>query len=265
MESNENILLQPMVTGAIVVVDLFESVKLFETIESLATQSWARFTSEVNQHILPDTNAVLVKSLGDGLMITCPNSASGLQAAYQFHALAKTIAAEFNIPFALRVGIHQSPFTTGKTDIHGHGVNLAARVATLAQPGETVITADVRDQITDGVDGHVEDMGYSYLKHIKEPIRTFRANNGARTELVAPDKITALGSLPVLAVIPFKGLRAGPEDFAIGEIIADGLISRLSGSRNLRVISRLSASAVRDCVDVQAASASALNATKPLA
>ena len=262
MEPNDTDRLQPAETGAIVVVDLFESVKLFETVESLATQSWARFITAVNQQILPKSKAVLVKSMGDGLMLTCPNSIAGLQAAHQFHALAKSIADEFKIAFALRIGIHQSPFTTGHSDIHGHGVNLAARVASLAQPGETIITADVRDQITDGVDGTVEDMGYSFLKHVKEPIRTYRANDGKQAAIVAPDRIGTLGSVPVLAVVPFKCLRAQADGFAIGEIIADGLISRLSGSRSLQVISRLSASAVRDSVDLAATSASTLNATK---
>ena len=253
---------QPIGAETIVVVDLFESVKLFENTENLANQSWARFTTIVASKLLPATQGTLIKSLGDGLMITCPDPTLALQASNQFHAVAKLIADEFEIPFALRIGIHQCVFVHGATDIHGHGVNLTARIAGLAQPGETIITADIRDQITDGVDTHIEDMGYSYLKHFKEPVRTFRAHLGLTTNAIAPEKLTALGAKPILAVVPFKCLRSTPEDFCIGEIIADGLIGRLSGSANLRVISRLSASALRESNDVSAASIQSLNASK---
>lgn len=260
--SSQPIRAQNIGAETIVVVDLFESVKLFENSENLANQSWARFTTIVAGKLLPATQGTLIKSLGDGLMITCPDPVLALQASNQFHAIAKIIADEFEIPFALRIGIHQCVFAHGDTDIHGHGVNLTSRIAGLAQPGETIITADIRDQITDGVDTQIEDMGYSYLKHIKEPVRTFRTRSGLTSTVIAPENLGALGAKPILAVVPFKCHRPTADDFCIGEIIADGLISRLSGSANLRVISRLSASALRESNDVSAASIASLNASK---
>jgi adenylate cyclase len=149
----------------------------------------------------------------------------------------------------LRAGLNASHLYVGEHDVYGHGVNLAARVAGLAGPGQVVVTAAVRDAIVDGMDGEVEDMGESYLKHWPEPVRTWRVwpadrvGDGAvrhrRTEAVQEDL------RPTIAVIPFD-CRAGSTDHqVIGELLADGVITQLSREGQLRVISRLSTTAFR--------------------
>ena len=74
----------------------------------------------------------------------------------------------------LRAGIELSDVVLDKDDIYGRGVNRAARLATLAGPGQIVISATVRDQITADLDADIEDLGDCYLKHLARPIRAYR-------------------------------------------------------------------------------------------
>ena len=84
-------------------------------------------------------------------------------------AMAEGIAAADRI--LLRIGMHAADVLTDGVAFYGHGVNLAARIATLAGPGDTVISAGVRGQLTSGVDGDIVDMGECHLKHIEAPLR----------------------------------------------------------------------------------------------
>ena len=121
-------------------------------------------------------------------------------------------------------------------------------VASLADPGETVVTAAVRDSIVDGVDGEVEDMGESYLKHWPEPVRTWRVHPVSKTPVAwrsERPEAPATDFRPSIAVIPFEARNPEPEHFVIGELVADGVITQLARSRSLRVISRLSTTGFR--------------------
>jgi class 3 adenylate cyclase len=71
----------------------------------------------------------------------------------------------------LRAGLHAAKVFDGVTDIYGIGVNLAARVCTLAEAGETVATAQLRDLLSDTLDADIEDLGECHLKHVDRPVR----------------------------------------------------------------------------------------------
>ena len=139
--------------------------------------------------------------------------------------------------------MHAADVLTDDVAFYGHGVNLAARVATLAGPGDTVISAAVRDQLTSGVDGEIVDMGECHLKHIEAPLRAYRL--GCRHAL-SPVLDSQRALRPTVAVIPFTLLGSGPPFLSVGEIIADEVIATLSRSPELRVVSRLSTTAFRD-------------------
>ena len=145
----------------------------------------------------------------------------------------------------LRTGIHETHARRDAHDLYGHGVNLAARITTLAGPGEIIVSAPVRDQLTDSLDGDIEDMGECYLKHLSEPQRVYRVGIAGCEPILVPLSEYAEPSLPTIAVIPFESRSNAPEHFAIGELVADGVITLLSHSSSLKVISRLSTATFR--------------------
>lgn len=249
--SAETLLLPDFDAGkTVMVIDLVESVRLMSVDETAIISQWHSFVQHADKEVLPARGGRLVKSLGDGMLVEFENCRSALQAAFALHRYFDP----FNDQRApegqmhIRAGLHVTHLYRDEHDVYGHGVNLAARVASLADPGETVVTAAVRDSIVDCVDGEVEDMGESYLKHWPEPVRTWRVhpvNTTSAARRSERPEAPKTDFRPSIAVIPFEARNPEPEHFVIGELIADGVITQLARSRSLRVISRLSTTGFR--------------------
>lgn len=233
-------------TKVLLVVDVVESVRLMEEDEDGFVQRWQRFVHETVDHLLPIYGGRLVKSLGDGLMLEFSDGQRCAAAAFEMQKLIRQVSnAATPRAIQLRIGGHLAEFVSDRHDIYGTDVNLTARIATLAGPGEVVVTADLRDQITAGLDAQVEDLGECHLKHVAAPVRAYRIAPVGHIA-VAPERQGASPDFrPTIAVIPFETRSNEPEHFVIGELIADGVIAQLSRSPDIRVISRLSTTPFR--------------------
>jgi adenylate cyclase len=235
---------------AVLVVDLVESVRLMSLNEAAVVGQWHGFVQHVQDVLLPARGGKLIKSLGDGLLTAFDDVTQAVQAVLVMHRFFDQYnkRVESQERLHLRAGIHLTHLYRDQHDIYGQGVNLAARIADLGEPGDTVITAQVHERLIDGVDADLEDMGESHLKHVAEPVRTWRLfpasqqSHHWRAERPEP---APLDWRPSIAVIPFQARNQTPEHFVVGEIIADGVITHLSRSSSLRVISRLSTTSFR--------------------
>jgi class 3 adenylate cyclase len=119
-------------------VDLVESVRLMREQEARTVHRWADFIRKVNEVILPRFDGVVVKNLGDGLMARFETVLGAVKAAGEMHRLIDSLNAGIpeNQHFHLRAGVNAAIAWSDGADIYGTGVNLAARLATLASPGE---------------------------------------------------------------------------------------------------------------------------------
>ncbi len=244
-------------TGAlrtVLVCDVVDSVHWMQVNEAAAIAQWQTFIEAVKQRVIPKLGGRLVKSLGDGLMLeflVAPQDA--LNAAFAMKEIAADIRNADTTKqdnFWLRMALHHTTATVGEDDIYGHGVNLCARIATLAGPGEIVISTEMRDQLTDQLDADLEDMGECFLKHIEEPIRVYRAGPVGHLPILMPKRDYAAPLQAIVAVIPFAARSLAQDNqLAVGEIIADGVIGQLSRTPDLKVISRLSTSVFRNRIN----------------
>ncbi len=231
----------------VLVCDVVESVRWMEHDEDNAIARWSQFAAKVRASIAPEHQGRVVKSTGDGLMLEFESAPQAVAAA---NAMQK-LSTEGNSGFEperqmhLRIGIHQAQVRRDAHDLYGHGVNLAARISTLAGPGEIIVTPEVRDHLTDSLDGDIEDMGECYLKHLSEPQRVYRVGDVQRLSTFIPVMETLNGSLK-LAVIPFAPLMMAVSEQAVGDLMADTLIAHLGQSKQIKVISRLSTQRFRD-------------------
>ncbi len=232
------------VVRTVLVVDVVESVRLMQEDEAGTIRRWCAFVDHVANRLLPGTDGRLVKSLGDGLMLEFLHVGAAVSLAFAMQeAIGESnTALPASRRLHLRIGIHVSLLTADARDVYGHGVNLAARLTTLAGPDEIVVSGDVRDQLTPALDAEVEDLGDCYVKHVHHPVRAFR--------LGAPgaQPIIECGSLAedlraTIAVIPFRPRSLGGADDVLGQLLADEVISALSRSSEVNVVSRLSTSA----------------------
>jgi class 3 adenylate cyclase/tetratricopeptide (TPR) repeat protein len=254
----------------VLLVDLVESVRLMREHEASTVRRWADFIGIVTSEILPRHHGVMVKSLGDGLMARFGAVPDAVDAAAEMH---RTLAAQnVGLPegqhFHLRAGINAAMAWSDGIDIYGTGVNLAARLATLAGPGETIASesaheqlaaalaslanpgetigsAAVRDELTHGVDASCEDLGDCILKHFDKPVRAYRVGPASPHPSLTGRRDYGTAMQPTIAVIPLAARNDAPALFDVGNLIADSVIWRLSKSANLKVISRLSTAVFR--------------------
>jgi adenylate cyclase len=254
----------------VLLVDLVESVRLMQEHEAPTVRRWADFVHAVTSEILPRRHGVLVKSLGDGLLARFAAVRDAVNAAAEMHQTVK--ADNAGLPedehFHLRAGINAAMAWSDGIDIYGTGVNLAARLANLAGPGETIASASAheqlaaglasvanpgetigsaaaRDELTHGVDASCEDLGDCILKHFAKPVRAYRVGPASPHPSIAGRRDYGAAMQPAIAVIPFSARNDAPGAFDVGNLIADSVIWRLSKSSSLKVISRLSTAVFR--------------------
>jgi adenylate cyclase len=229
----------------VLIVDLVESVSLMQADELGVIQRWQAFLAHVNQVILPANQGRLVKSLGDGLLMEFDAVPLAAAAASAMHAwMASNIAPlGSGKSLSLRAGLHATDIYADGIDIYGNGVNLASRVATLAQPHQTAMTVAAREELVDGLDADIEDLGECYLKHIDKPIRIYRI--GANDERPTASTATKTqADQTVVAVLPFDNRRGDPQHTMVGDLISDAVIHQLARTE-LHVLSRLSCAAFK--------------------
>ena len=239
--------LLPTHKAIVLVVDLVESVQLMQADERGVIDRWQRFVAHVQQRVLPPAGGRLVKSLGDGLMIEFAQASPAVAAASAMHEWMRTQCAPLadGRRLALRAGLHASMVYDATIDIYGVGVNLAARVATLAEGGETIATVELTDLLADALDADVEDLGEVHLKHVDSPVRVYRLGPASHPlSLPRLDSADSQLFMP-LAVIPFVDLSPSVPANGIGDLIADGMIGQLSQTPGLHVVSRLSSAPFR--------------------
>jgi TolB-like protein/tetratricopeptide (TPR) repeat protein len=183
----------------------------------------------------------IVKTTGDGVLVEFASAVDAVRCALDVQrAMAK---ANETVPedrrLAFRVGIHVGDIIIDGGDIFGDGVNIAARLEPIAEPGGICISEDSHRQVRGKIEVAWDDLGSQSLKNIAEPIRAWRAllNDGAAapanpaTSLKVPDK-------PSIAVLPFTNMSGDPEQEYFADGMVEDIITALSRITWLFVIAR---------------------------
>ena len=226
-------------TKVIAVADVVESVRLMEQGEDEFITRWHQFVNFVQDQAAAYSGR-LHKSLGDGLMLEFGDASGCIRAALAMQNWFRDINQTLPPPehVHLRIGAHVADVIADKYDIYGTDVNLAARIASLAGPGEIVISDALRDRLGRALPLHLEDLGNCHLKHVRQPVRAFRIRQaGEPPELPMHADPRSLRSS--VAVLPF-GPRGETVHGTSGETLADELVTALARSDTLQVVSRMS-------------------------
>jgi len=122
--------------------------------------------------------------------------------------------------------------------VYGDGVNVAARLESLAEPGGVCLSGSAHEQVEGKTDRSFEDMGTHAVKNVARPVRVFRVSGADAVATAAPDKPVTLPDRPSIAVLPFDNLSGDPEQEYFADGMAEDLITALSRIRWLFVIAR---------------------------
>lgn len=225
------------VARTVMFAGVVDSVRLVEADEEGAVRGILATADRIAREVLPRHGGRLVKRLGDGLMAEFDDPAAAVRAARDCLDACGTGA-----PVQLRVGLHAGEVLSVGGDLLGRAVNVAARILSLARPGELVATAEVKDATAGRMDLDFEDLGDCHLRNLAAPVRVWRLSPPGSLPRLRP-MLDEADLLPTVAVLPLRPAPRREDAEGIGEVIAEEIIVALSRSGALNVTSRLSTSA----------------------
>jgi TolB-like protein/class 3 adenylate cyclase len=188
----------------------------------------------------------VVKTTGDGLLIEFGSVVDAVRCAVevQREMAERNVDVPLDRRIEFRMGINLGDIIRDGRDIYGDGVNIAARLEALAEPGGICVSRVVRDQVRDKLDFTFEDRGEQQVKNIARPIRVHRILLGegpSRPQPVSapPAKpVLALPDKPSIAVLPFQNMSGDPEQEYFVDGMVEEIITALSRIRWLSVLAR---------------------------
>jgi adenylate cyclase len=183
-----------------------------------------------------------VKNTGDGFLAEFASVVDAVRCAAEIQRgmIDREPAVPDERRIRFRIGVNLGDVIAEEHDIFGDGVNVAARLEALAEPGEICVSRVVRDQVRDKLDFTFEDLGEQQVKNIARPVRVYRVcDTGAAKATLAPARpVLPLPDKPSVAVLPFANMSSDPEQEFFADGIAEDVITALSRYPSLFVIAR---------------------------
>lgn len=189
----------------------------------------------------------VVKNTGDGALVEFASAVDAARCAVEIQRGMATqntdVPDDQRIEF--RIGIHLGDIIIDDDDIFGDGVNIAARLEGIAEPGGVCMSDDAYRQVRGKVDIAFDDMGPQPLKNIAEPMRTWRVRLTDQTALgvrsgsaSSQPQALPLPDKPSIAVLPFQNMSGDPEQEYFADGMVEEIITALSRNHQLFVIAR---------------------------
>ena len=205
-----------------------------------------RFNAHLRDIIQPTIaghDGRVVKTTGDGLLVEFASVVDAVLCAVTMQkGMADRNAAEIkDRRLDFRVGVNLGDVIIEGDDIHGDGVNVAARLEGLAEPGGICISGKVYEEVRDRMQIAFEDLGEQEVKNIERPVSVWRwiADAGATAGVSAKTvELLPLPDKPSIAVLPFDNMSDDPEQEYFSDGIAEDIITEISKISGLFVIAR---------------------------
>jgi adenylate cyclase len=197
---------------------------------------------EVLEPLIIRHHGRIVKLMGDGLLVEFASVVDAVTCAlaWQQAVTEREAEADKDARLQFRIGVNLGDVIVEGDDIHGDGVNVAARLESLAEPGRIFLSDDAYRQVRGKVEVVFEDVGEQELKNVAEPVRVYRV--GTAVSGSVPTKLESeplpLPDRPSIAVLPFDNMSDDPEQDYFADGISEDLITALSKIRWFFVIAR---------------------------
>ncbi len=196
--------------------------------------------SELIDPEITEHNGRIVKTTGDGLLVEFRSAVDATECATKIQLAIRERetgnSEEHRMQY--RVGINLGDIVIDGDDILGDGVNVAARLEGIADPGGIHISRSVYDQVRDKLEISVEDLGEVEVKNIARPVQVFRVSLDEGTESKSGTVSEATGRRPSIAVLAFENMSGDPDQEYFADGIAEDILTALSKFRQFVVIAR---------------------------
>jgi adenylate cyclase len=236
--------------AAIVFADVVGYSRLLAINETETLRQWHMLRTEIMEPFIIEQGGRVVDRAGDALLIEFSSAVNAVRwsADVQRTVASRRDRRDGSNPFALtlRIGINVEDAIVDGGILQGDGVNIAARIHQMAEPGQIVITSAVRDYVISRLPVRFHNLGIPPMKNIDRPIRVFAVEWCESGEEASNQPYLQWSSRPTIAVLPFRNIGATESDSYFGEGITEDIITGLSRSRSFYVIARMSTLRYRD-------------------
>ena len=238
--------------AAILAADVVGYSRLMRANEEATLDRLKTLRAEVLDPRITAHHGRIFKTTGDGALVEFASAVDAVRCAVEVQS--ELIRQDGDPALSLRIGINVGDIIVEADDIYGDGVNIAARLEDLAEPGGVCLSASAHEQVRDKLDIAFEDLGEQCVKNIDQPVRVYRIAPGspAACSTESDQQSLSLPDKPSIAVLPFAHLSGDPEKDFFADGITEEVITILSKVSGLFVIARNSTLIYKDrAVDIR--------------
>ena len=235
--------------AAILVADVAGYSRLMERDERGTLARLLAYRSELVEPLLISQHGRLVKRMGDGLLAEFPSVVDAVDCAVRIQRgmRQREHATASDERIRLRIGINIGDIICEPDgDIYGDGVNVAARLQELAEPGGVAISGTAYDHLSGKLDCGITAIGEHRLKNIARPVRVYRVDLEGSAPFAAQPSSGPGPAAPSVAVLPFANLSGDPAQTYLSDGITEDIITELARFRPMAVAARTSSFRFRD-------------------
>ncbi len=230
--------------AAILAADVVGYSRLMEADEAGTLTALKSRLKEVLDPLVAKHQGRIFKITGDGVLVEFASAVNAVQCAVDIQE--GMAAANGALPedrrIVLRVGVNVGDVMVEGSDLYGDGVNIAARLEAIAEPGGIWVSEDAQRQVRNKLSVTFDDLGSQSLKNVAQRVRVYRVSNTPRVSIAAAMAAT---DKPSIAVLPFTNLSGDPAQDYFSDGITEDIITELSRFRSLSVIARNSSFAFK--------------------
>ena len=223
--------------AAILAADVVGYSRMMQADEGGTLAALKSRRTEILKPLVSKHHGRIIKVMGDGVLVEFSSAVEAVSCAVALQeamAVANEGAEDYR-RVVLRVGINLGDVMVEGSDLYGDGVNIAARLEAMADPGSVFVSRTVYNHVRGKLKLGFEDLGDQQLRNIAEPVRIYRVQSLSEARghpmLALPDK-------PSIAVLPFQNMSVDPEQEYFADGIVEEIITALSRIRWLFVIAR---------------------------
>ncbi len=254
--------------------DVASYTRLVEEDTAATVTAWCDARASILEPGIAQHDGRIVKFTGDGFLAEFPTVQAAVQCAIELQAGLTPS------PLTFRMGVSMGDIIDDGLDVHGEGVNIAARLESLAEEGGVCISGDVYHQVRNRIEATFDDWGEQEVKHVSQPVRVYAIRQPGKSKAKSPPHhapqksrnfahaiallvlITIIGTAiyayapfdtpdhtptgPRLAVLPFKNISGNPDEDFFADGLTKDINAHLSKFSNLFVIAPYSVVGFRD-------------------